>query len=162
MRSILNKLLVVLVILAGWVTYDNWGKITPFSPTSLKNAVVNSFSVATSGFKKSKVYQWQDDKGQVHVSNTPPDNARNVKVVEYENDLNVVPGHKPASEDKNPEPVPGSNPSNNDVPNNAQSANQNKNGNKDLVDTYTSAIKDAREVQNTMNKRNQNLQEQLK
>jgi len=162
MRSILNKLLLVLVILAGWVTYDNWGKISSYSPTSVKNAVVNSFSFATSGSRKSKVYQWQDDKGQVHVSNTLPDNARNVKVVEYENDLNVVPGHKPAPEDKNLNTAPGRNTTGGDTPNSTRSNNQSNTNNNDLVDTYTSAIKDAKDVQKIMNKRNQNLQEQLK
>lgn len=152
----------VLVILASWIAYDNWGKLTSYSPTSVKNAVVNSFSAATSGFKKSKVYQWEDDKGRTHVSNTPPENARNVKVVEYENDLNVVPGHKSAPKDKNLAVGPDSNITGKDTPNNAQSNIQNNTGNKDLVDTYTSAIKDAKDVQEIMNKRNQNLQEQLK
>ncbi len=161
MRSILNKLLVVLVILAGWVTYDNWGKLTSYSPTSVKNAVVNSFSAATSSFKKSKVYQWEDDKGRTHVSNTPPDNAKNVKVVEYENDLNVIPGHKPAPENTNQNPDMNSNSPADDSTNNTQSNSQNNTGNKDLVNTYTSSIKDAKDVQKIMNKRNQNLQEKL-
>lgn len=161
MRSILYKLIMVLVLLAGWVTYDNWGKIASFSPSSVKTAVINSFSFATSGLKKSRIYQWEDENGRKHVSNTPPVNARNVKVVEYESDLNVVPGHKPAPEDKKQAAGQDSTAAGDNASNIRQPNTKNNNSNKDLVDTYTSAIKDAKDVQNIMNQRNKNLTEQL-
>ncbi len=161
MRSILYKFIMILILLAGWVTYDNWGKITSFSPSSIATAAMNSFSFATSGLRKSRTYQWEDENGRKHVSNTPPDNARNVKVVEYESDLNVVPGHKPAPADNKEAAGQDRTAAGDNASNQRQSNTQNNNNNKDLVDTYTSAIKDAKDVQNIMNQRNKNLTEQL-
>lgn len=146
MRSILTKALVVLALLSAWVTYDNWDRIKSVSPASIKNAVQHSMPSISSEPKKTRVYQWQDANGKVHVSNTPPKDARNVKIIEYKDDLNVVVPSDPPAKKKRTRI-------------NMQNSPSNRNDN--VFKKYTSAIDDAKQVQETMDQRNATLQERL-
>lgn len=148
MPGLLKKLSVFLVLLVAWVIYDNWDRINTISPETVKQAVVHSLPDLPSDKKASKVYQWEDNKGKVHISNTPPPGALNVKVIEYADDLNVV--------------VPSSPPEKTKKPGIKMQEKKQTQNNKSMLNTYKNAVKDAREVQDAMNQRNKILQDNLK
>jgi hypothetical protein len=100
----------------------------------------------SSDSKKTRVYQWQDADGKVHVSNTPPKDAMNVKIIEYKDDLNVVVPSNPPERKKRTRINMKNSPSSRD---------------DNVFKKYTSAIDDARQVQETMDQRNATLQERL-
>lgn len=156
MRALLKKLSVLLVIIIAWVVYDNWGRITSISLTSVKDAVVHSIPALPSDTKKSTVYQWKDEKGKVHVSNTPPENVKNVKILEYDNNLNVVVPSTPPPKKKRKQVKKL-----NSVSNSGPSGSSPSDGQGNIFDRYTTAIDDAKQVQELVDQRNKNLQERL-
>lgn len=132
----------VLVAIAAWITYENWDRISSISLTSVKDAVAHKMPALPSS--NSVVYQWKDEHGKVHVSNTMPVNTKNVKVVEYENNLNVIAPTKIPEKKEVPKETPP--PSS---------------GINNPLNRYSTAIQDAKNVQKVMDKRNANLQKQL-
>jgi len=143
-RSLIKNLLIVLVLLSAWVAYDNWDRVSDLSPAAVKDAVSHSMTTLPSEGQKSRTYQWTDDLGKVHVSNTPPENARNVKIIEYDDNLNVLPSN-PESEQK---------------PRRLRKHRANSRlENQELLRTYSRPLEKARDVQKLVDERANTLRE---
>ena len=108
MKSLLNKLIFLVVILAGWVVYDRWDQITG----SVQNAT-NTVSNAIKLDKADKpvtttVYKWQDADGNWQFSNTKPASVPDAEAKQFRSDENVLPSvrapAKPKSTGNNTKP----------------------------------------------------------
>ena len=100
MKSLFFNLIVVLVVLAGWVIFDNWDKITKFSLASVRDTIHRITPEQLLSAKKeqvttSTVYQWADAEGNHHFSNKSPGNVAGVEILHYRSDKNVIPAGVP-------------------------------------------------------------------
>lgn len=91
MKSLLVKLVIVLVALVGWMLYDNRQAITSFSLAGLKNSVSTKLPVRLeSKGGATTVYKWQDQSGKWHFSDTQPQEAKTVVTTKIRSDQNVI------------------------------------------------------------------------
>ena len=75
-------LLVLVLIAAAMLVY--WRAYPASAPAWLRDMVPALFVTRT------KLYRWQDEAGNWHVSDTPPE-GRDYEVVEYRSDANTLP-----------------------------------------------------------------------
>lgn len=75
--------LLVVVLLAGGTLFY-WRHNPASAPGWLRDAAPALFVTRT------KLYRWQDEAGNWHVSDAPPE-GRDYEVVEYRSDANTVP-----------------------------------------------------------------------
>lgn len=75
--------LLVLVLMAGGVLLY-WRTYPASAPVWLRDMAPALFVTRT------KLYRWQDEAGNWHVSDTPPE-GRDYEVVEYRSDANTMP-----------------------------------------------------------------------
>lgn len=53
---------------------------------------------APASSKKTRVYSWKDEQGNVHYSNIPPQQGANIETLQVNPDMNVIKMQKPAGE----------------------------------------------------------------
>lgn len=93
MRSLLTKLLILLVGLVGLMLYQQRDRIESWSPSALTALIPDKVKqAATDRVTTTTVYKWRDEQGRLHVSDTPPKDGKVVTVQEYRSDQNVIPG----------------------------------------------------------------------
>lgn len=85
MKSVLIKLIIVTIALIGWVIYTRMDQIKEALDFDLDTSelVANIAPASSPSPTETTIYKWQDDKGDWHMSNSPPVDARNVQIHNY-------------------------------------------------------------------------------
>ena len=121
---------------------------TPFQGDGSKMSfgLPSSESILPAG--KQKAYKWTDADGLTHYSSEPPPEGLSGELLHVNPDTNLVQGLKPSIKTKDPEPPIA--PPQPVMPQ----------GNIYNPDTIRKLIDDAKDIQKTMNERNEQLEEQ--
>ncbi len=98
MKTILNNLILLTVILSGWIVYDQWEIFSHFY-ASARNKISTQFTSTFSSNKADNVtittvYRWQDKAGEWQFSNTKPEHIPDAEIQLFRSDANVVPALK--------------------------------------------------------------------
>lgn len=108
-KSMIPKMLMVMVVVGAWMVYFNpslmrqftSGKISQVTTEvaqSVKRDIVKTVKAPIVKEKGSEtVYKWRDEDGKLHYSNNPPANARNVEKQNIDINQNALGSGKPAT-----------------------------------------------------------------
>lgn len=172
MKPLLNKMIFFLAILLFYVIYSNWHRIENFSiskvasnvTTSVKRVLPDSVrtTVEETAGSRTKVYKWQDAQGRWHVSNTPPANIKGAQERLYRSNQNTVPGGMPEPKET-PSQQETSGSRADSAPSSGPQGQPDASSPEDggMFGRYTDALRQAREVQQLSNQRNQQTQQAL-
>jgi len=172
-KRLIFKLIMMLVVITGWLVYYNPAMIgqlgsVQIKPESLstekiKQAVSKLGEEIKSDIppKSTKVYQWRDASGSLHVSDSPPAGVEHVQIKEYKSDVNVMPATKPSSVNgQQSAAVPGTTATGQTGNlNTSQSASGDSEGGR--VGAYKDLLKKAQQARDQMNQRNRELDSSL-
>lgn len=141
MKKIFFNLSFVLVVLVGWVIYDNWDKIAHVSVPSIDHIVPkNLISSNKEQTTITKIYKWKDADGNWHFTNEAPEGVTNAEVQTIRSNNNVIPSTLPSSA-SHAEQKPN--------------ANKNSNG---LFSRLPNAINEARNLDHKIDERNKRME----
>lgn len=140
-KSMFFKLVFALIALVGWLIYDRWDDIT----YNIAKAQHNVVKTAKKALPKEdapvvQTYKWTDADGKVHYSNIKPADAGNVETKAVNTGQNVMPSV-----------------SKYDVP---RKKEENKSGG--LLGHLPQAVHDAKALEQQMQNRSQQLDQQMK
>ena len=168
MKRLRNILLVLLGLLLGGLVYDNWDRIGQWaasesSVAGVSKQITGLIEKSASGtadevFQEPEtpitttVYKWQDQSGQWHVSNTPPEGVADFQTKSYRSDQNVVKStHTPTLTEEQAQAVEEQAAAVDEQPASADG----------VFDSYHDAIDDARAARAQSELRNRQLQDRL-
>ena len=172
-KRLIFKLIMMLVVITGWLVYYNPAMMGQLSTVQLKPELLSTEKIkqAVSKLgkdiksdisvppKSTKVYQWRDASGSLHVSDSPPVGVEHVQVKEYKSDVNVMPATKPGSDTGQQSTSGATATSQTGNSNTSQSASGNSEGGR--VGTYKDLLKQAQQARDQMNQRNRELDSSL-
>lgn len=152
MGKLAFKLFAMLAIMLGvsnYMMYIMTGKL-PFSADSFSVPSLPDSLPSTIGSsilsKKQQAYKWTDENGVVHYSSEAPSDAAQATIIEVDPNTNMVQGLRSAAEPDTEATEPKQEPH--------ASLPQ---GNIYNPDTIKKLIDDAKNVQETLNKRNEDI-----
>lgn len=174
-KRLIFKLIMMLVVITGWLVYYNpamigqlgLGQVNPesLSTEKIKQAVSKLGEEIKSDIpspqKSTKVYQWRDASGSLHVSDSPPAGVEHVQVKEYKSDVNVMPATRPGSvTGQQSVSVPGTTATG-QTGNSGTSQPASGGSEGGRVGTYKDLLKQAQQARDQMNQRNRDLDSSL-
>lgn len=113
MKSLLTKLIILLIAVIGWVVYSKMDQIKAMIGDAQDAVPEIAIPNITEPEKPetTTVYKWQDSSGEWHITSTPPPDGASVEAKTYVHDANVVPAVKAKKAESEPSLFSGSGPS---------------------------------------------------
>ena len=91
MKSLLNKLIFLTLVVSAWVVYDRWDSISQTFESTKKQISREISSIKNTEVKTTTVYKWKDKDGNWQFSNTRPENVPDAEVKQFRSDENILP-----------------------------------------------------------------------
>ncbi|MDH5632828.1 MAG: DUF4124 domain-containing protein [Gammaproteobacteria bacterium] len=161
-RKLIIKLLILLLVVGAWLFYFNPAMMSRINPASIRQMTEGIGSTISTDLPSveipttTRVYQWRDTDGKLHVSDQPPTDGSVAEEKLYRSDLNVVPATK-SSEAREPA-AKNSATSDPAGPETHASGNDGKTGSDSSgpLDAYKDLIKETHRTREALEQRQQN------
>lgn len=165
----------MLAVIIGWLFYYNSAMIGQLGSMQLKPESLSTENIKQAVSKlgneiksdipappgNTKVYQWRDASGSLHVSDSPPAGVEHVQVKEYKSDVNVLPATKPKSVAGQQSTSTTGTTSNTQTGSSGSSQSDSGGSEGGRSGTYKDLLKKARQARDDMNQRNSDLDTSL-